>query len=529
MIKRNNRFQIERLEDRKMMAGDTAMVLYDAAQMGGGDMVYVGGATGSNTHGEFPTEAYDPNHLPESVRDQQMGLPMLDSAPGAHATLFLDFTGSFESNWWQTVGGKIKSYDNVVTPAYDTDGNPATFSASEQQEIRDIWAAVAEDFAPFAINVTTHYYGSFGNNEALKVAIGGEDDDWLDRPDSEPTGTSERGSFYNSARNTVFVFEDNLQSGFSTDRWKIATTVSHEAGHAFGLRHSSKWGADGKLVNEYNPGTDVWTPIMGANASVDRTTWSLGTSELGPKSMQDDMKILAGSQNGFGYRLDDHGGWLDTATPLAAPITAFQATTGKGVITKTTDTDMFSFTTNGGSVEIKVNGAAGTAAWYQHRMNNLIPKVQLFNAAGRQVGYGAATTTLGSAAVINANLAAGTYYASVSSLGDYGNVGQYTISVKNVTSNSKATATAPAKGGLYAMDGTPATASTPKSKTVAAPKGGTTYATDGASAETAVGKVNYATKLTSPMPLIKAKPGSKPGLRLEHLDAAFAGFSSRFA
>jgi hypothetical protein len=526
MVKRNNRFQIERLEDRKMMAGDTAMLLLDATQMGGGDMVIVGGPQGGEV-GTFPGEAYDPNLLSESERDQHMGLPLLDSAPGAHATLFLDFTGSFESNWWQTVGGKIKSYDNVVTPAYDTDFNPTTFSASEQQEIRDIWAAVAEDFAPFAINVTTHYYGSFGNNEALKVAIGGEDDTWLIRPDSEPTGTSERGSFYNSAPNTVFVFEDNIAwNGSSSFQTKIANTASHEAGHAFGLRHSSKYGADGKLVAEYDPGTAVWTPLMGSNTQIDRTTWSAGTSELGPKSFQDDMKILAGSQNGFGYHLDDHGGWINTATPLTTPTTAFQATTGKGVITKTTDTDMFSFTTGGGSIQIRVNGAPKAAA-------NLIPRVQLFDAGGRQVGFAAGQSYLhlgkGTEAVMNANLAAGTYYASVSSLGDYGNVGQYAISVKNVATTSKGSETTP-KGGLYAMDGSPAAGSTPKSKAVATPKRGSAYATDGASVAPSVGKLDYAATLEPLMPVVKPAAKSKPGsLRYESLDKAFAGFSSRFA
>jgi hypothetical protein len=528
MVKRNNRFQIERLEDRKMMAGDTPMLLLDAIPTGGGDMVLVGGAQGGEV-GTFPGEAYDPNHLPESVRDQQMGLPMLDSLPGAHATLFLDFTGSFESHWSQTIGGNTNHYVNVVTPAYDNDFNPTSFSATEQQEIRNIWAAVAEDFAPFGINVTTHYYGSLGNNEALKVAIGGDDDDWLVRAETaNPTGTSVRGSFYNSSPNTVFVFENNfVWNGSSDYQWKVANVASHEAGHAFGLRHLSKWGADGKLSNPYDPGTNVWTPIMGQATQTDRTTWSLGTSELGPKSLQDDMKILAGSQNGFGYRADDHGGWIDTATPLAAPMTAFQATTGKGVITKTTDTDMFSFTTSGGSIEIRVNGAP-------QKIANLIPKVQLFNAAGRQVSFAAGQSYLhmanGTEAVLNTTLPAGTYYASVSSLGDYGNVGQYTISVKNVASNSKGTTPTTPKGGLYAMDGSLTTVTAPKSKTVAAPKGESMYASDEASAEPSIDKVNYATKLTSPMPVVKVAAKSRPGsLRYEHLDEAFAGFGSRFA
>jgi hypothetical protein len=435
--------------------------------------------------------------------------------------LFLDFTGSFERGWWQTVNGKIKKYDVVQTPAYDTDGNPAAFSVNEQQEIRDIWAAVAEDFAPFAINVTTHYYGSLGNNEALKVAIGGEDDDWLDRPNSEPTGTSERGSFYNSAPNTVFVFEDNIVwNGSQSHQWKIATTASHEAGHAFGLRHRSKWGADGKIVNEYDPGTDVWTPIMGANTQVDRTTWSLGTSELGPKSLQDDMKILAGSQNGFGYRLDDHGGWLNTATPMATPLTAFQATTGKGVITKTTDTDMFSFTTAGGSVEIRVNGAP-------QKIANLIPRVQLFNAAGRQLKYADGQSyfhlSQGTEAVLNTTLGAGTYYVSVSSLGDYGNVGQYTVSVKNVASASKGTEPVAPKGGLYAMDGSPTTTTTPKSKAVVAPKTTPLASTDGATDEVFASQLHFAAMLEPVQPASKLTARPKlGGFRHQPLDAAFA-------
>jgi hypothetical protein len=80
------------------------------------------------------------------------------------------------------------------------------------------------------------------------------------------------------------------------------------------------------------------------------------------------------------------------------------------------------------------------------------------------------------------------------------------------------------------MDGTPAAVSTTMSKTVATPKGGSTYSTDGASAEPSVAKSNYTTTLEPLMPVVKTAARSKPGgLRLEYLDAAFAGLSSRFA
>jgi hypothetical protein len=50
--------------------------------------------------------------------DQQMGLPILDSLPGAPATLYLDFDGNFLSRW--STGGQ--TFTNVSTPVWDMDG-----------------------------------------------------------------------------------------------------------------------------------------------------------------------------------------------------------------------------------------------------------------------------------------------------------------------------------------------------------------------------------------------------------------------
>ena len=55
----------------------------------------------------------------------------------------------------------------------------------------------------------------------------------------------------------------------------MATTISHEAGHSFGLLHHSLYNANGTNINEYNPGTSTWTPIMGDNKAGDRTTWQV--------------------------------------------------------------------------------------------------------------------------------------------------------------------------------------------------------------------------------------------------------------
>ena len=66
-----------------------------------------------------------------------------------------------------------------MTRVYDTDGNATSFSAAEISSISEIWARVAEDFAPFNINVTTVEPPSFANGAAVRVAIGGNYSDWF--------------------------------------------------------------------------------------------------------------------------------------------------------------------------------------------------------------------------------------------------------------------------------------------------------------------------------------------------------------
>jgi hypothetical protein len=53
-------------------------------------------------------------------------------------------------NTWWNAGHP----DPIVTPAFDIDGNPASFNLTEQLAIVAIWRAVAEDYAPFDIDVS---------------------------------------------------------------------------------------------------------------------------------------------------------------------------------------------------------------------------------------------------------------------------------------------------------------------------------------------------------------------------------------
>lgn len=73
--------------------------------------------------------------------------------PGSvHHTIFLDFRGCSVSNtYWNTATKKAV----LQTQPFDMDGDPNTFSVQEQQAIVSIWQAVAQDFAAWAVDVTT--------------------------------------------------------------------------------------------------------------------------------------------------------------------------------------------------------------------------------------------------------------------------------------------------------------------------------------------------------------------------------------
>src|SRR5256885_4355958 len=122
------------------------------------------------------------------------------------------------------------------------------------------------------------------------------------------------------------------------------------------------------MLNAYDPGTSDWTPIMGENKASDRTTWYAGPTDQGWNTYQDDMAIIGGSTNGFGFRMDDHGNTSSLADTLTTN-NVFGTLFGKGLINTPTDVDVFKFTTSGGPVQITMNANAYGP--------NLIPVVEL--------------------------------------------------------------------------------------------------------------------------------------------------------
>lgn len=339
------------------------------------------------------------------------GLPELHSRPDARVSLYLDFTGAPAGNWgFQPI---------PATPAFDQDGDPNSFSTGELAAIREIWARVAEAYAPFNIDVTTvdtdpvnHIYP---DRQAVRAVIGG-DGAWTG---VGAGGISYVGAFTDSfLPNTAYIFSTNLGGNPAF----VAEGAMHEPGHIFGLQHQSVYNGTTKTA-EYNIGDALRAPVMGETYWSARGTWWNGQSSTSSTTYQDDMAIIAGGNNGFGYRADDHGNSIGAATALSLSGTALS---GSGVIEQMTDADYFSFSTSGGSVSF--TAAVGSYVLGQTGSSSgatLDLQLELRDASGNLIAS-ADTASLGES--VSANLAAGTYYLVVRSHGSYGDVGTYSIS-----------------------------------------------------------------------------------------------------
>jgi hypothetical protein len=369
------------------------------------------------------------------------------SKPGAPNVLYLNFTGETVTNTdWNTVA------DRAVIPAvaFSTDSDLTTFSDAEQSAIRRIWQRVAEDYAPFNVDVTTERPGAFTARTAQAVITRHTDANGAENPASSSGGVAYVGVFGSStfARyRPAWIYHDNLGGEESY----TAEAVAHELGHNLGLSHDGKTG-----VNEYygghGSGETSWGPIMGASYTRNISQWSKG-EYYNASNTQDDLALIAGK---LSYRPDDHGNTPGAATRLTISANgAITSTTpdtdprntnpvNKGVLERNTDTDTFSFVTGGGAISLSA------ASWITPNGRtyggNLDILLQLYNSAGQLLLTN--NPSPGTAATIQTNLAEGIYYLAIKGTGvgnptnstpsgytGYGTIGQYFISGSVVPSD----------------------------------------------------------------------------------------------
>ncbi len=350
----------------------------------------------------------------------------LHSLPGADHTIYLDFDGHTTTG---TTWNSAYNLPTIVSPPYDIDGSADTWSATEISRIALAWAYVAEDFAPFDVDVTTEEpptadlmrSGSGDTRWGVRVVV--TKDTWAS---CGCGGHAYIGAFDDPTDEPAFVYNSSLTG--------VAEASSHEVGHTMNLAH------DGQGTSAYygghGSGATSWGPIMGSAYNRSVTHWSRGeylnatnnTSSANYGNGPDDLAVIASltNGNGFGFRPDDHGDTIASATALPGLSPA-----ASGLITTTQDVDVFRFSTGAGTIGIQLDPAApGT---------NLDIRARLLDAAGGLVAEADNATSL--SATLAVVVPAGTYHLTVDGTGtgsplatpptgytEYGSIGRYQLS-----------------------------------------------------------------------------------------------------
>lgn len=289
----------------------------------------------------------------------------LHSVPGADRVIYLDFNGETLTNtaWNQSYG---QSTINAV--AFDTDSDPATFSDSERATIQSAWQRVAEDFAPYAIDVTTEDPGFDAINRAgssdLKFGTRALITNMTTGADTCGCGgVGYIGTFDSTSNHAYYQPALIFQRGVGSSAKNVGEVVSHEVGHNLGLDH------DGTSTSGYYSGHGAWAPIMGSGYTKPVTQFSKGEYS-GADNPEDDFAVIA--SNGAPFVTDDVG---DT-TATAATVTGTTAAAA-GIISAATDRDVFALQSTGGSVTVQASPAAVGA--------NLDIKLDVLGADGTQL------------------------------------------------------------------------------------------------------------------------------------------------
>lgn len=280
----------------------------------------------------------------------------LQNRPGSANVLFIDYWGGSLSNTaWNA---NYTSNNPINYTAYDTDGNPGSFSSEERYSMWLAWREAVEDYAAFNINITTSptVYNTAAVTNRLRIIV---------------TTTS---SWYGSSGGVAYVNVFGLNSDYYKVGWawnltnrSMGMTISHEAGHQMGLGH------DGENGSSYYSGHGVWGPIMGAPFGKPYVQWSKGEYP-GANRFENDTAIISSK---LGSIADEAGNGFTGATPLGLPVNNRAGLIGYN------DSDAYKFTlSSSSSVNIEVIPLLGDEN--EPRASNLSMNVSLvrLNAGG---------------------------------------------------------------------------------------------------------------------------------------------------
>lgn len=352
---------------------------------------------------------------------------LLHSNPNSTRKLYLDFDG-------HTATGTAWSAGTIVAPPFSVDADPA-FSADEILRIQDAWKIVAEDYAPFDIDVTTQDPGYAGINRASGSDLAFGTRIVMTRDSGVAAAVCPNGCggiAYVGVIDTTGATHDYYQPAFvfNSSVKGLAEAISHEAGHNMGLSH------DGTATVGYYSGHGAWAPIMGTSYTRPLGQWSRG-EYAGANNTQDDFAVVTG--NAVPLRPDTVGS-LDSPSDIGtSPVSI------SGHIGPNNDTDAYRFTTAGGTVGFWAVPSSYGA--------NLDIRLTIVDAAGTAIAASDppvtmvdAITATGLDASVSATVPAGTYRVIVDGVGaldplstgysDYGSVGPFTLAGSFPTSSN---------------------------------------------------------------------------------------------
>jgi hypothetical protein len=293
---------------------------------------------------------------------------LLHSRPSASRKIYLDFNGHTTINTpWNNTWNRPNGF---TTPPYTIDGDTSTFNSAEHAVIQTVWRRMAEDFAPFDVDVTTEDPGSAGllktaSNDlshGMRVVFG---------PDQNNTGAggvAYVGSFdtqrtANSSDIPCFVFAD-----VGADAKFMSEAASHEVGHTVGLTHDGATGGT-EYFTGHGTGANSWAPIMGVGYYKDVVQWSKG-EYTNANNTQDDLQVISGY---LPFITDDHGD-----TPATSTFASGTSYSGAGIVSTSADVDLFQIVAGRGDLVITPKVALSSP--------NLRLQVRVLNAAGTVLG-----------------------------------------------------------------------------------------------------------------------------------------------
>jgi len=382
---------------------------------------------------EFPTKFLEPEKLIQVAQAESFPLNQtfkLHSKPNSKRIIYLDFDGhTITGTAWNNTYG-----EPIIAQAYNID-SISGFSDTELSNIQEIWQRVAEDYAPFDVDVTTElideelikrtdildlYYGTralITHNVFSNCVCGGE---------AYVNVFNSVGSSHDIYQPAI-VYYNNLSGG---EAKSVAEAITHEVGHNLNLNHDGTGSV--AYYEGHGSGDTSWSPLMGVGYDTHLSQWSKG-EYTGANNTEDDIQII--QNTGLDLRVDDHSNLFASASEIGGVINSgVLMLAGSGIIENKNDADYFMFEGSSGDILITIRpDAIGP---------NLDIKATLYDSNNIQIVTSNPVDSL-SASISYSNNSPSTFYLKVEGTGkssvsgtgysDYGSLGQYSISGQSPT------------------------------------------------------------------------------------------------